>query len=440
LVLLSILLLVLNDHWLKVASPSVLTGKLSDFAGLFFFPFLLVAGMGLLLGRRCERWVVWLSFGLSGAWFAAIKLIPAANGLHRQALGLVWGGPVQVVMDPSDLLALASLPAAWLLWRSLEQKPARQAPGKLAYLALAAASLASLATTPLISAGVDRVLVYQEQLVASGYFDDGNHDRWSLASSPDGLAWRGLADPDPALQALLNTTVTLPKQVCLERQPAICFRITGLERVERSDDGGQNWSATWRMPPGRKQYMERTCGGIEGCWYQVNTVPLDLAVLENAEGFIVLAAMDTQGVLVSQQSWSDSRQQGEWQWVGVQSVNPLPRRALSLGQAEQAIGPEMVASIVIGVLVCVVSSVYAWGDLLRSSGRGTFKERWAVIRPFGWSLLILVVMVLLFVPLARLIVRGSFLLTIDNLMGGVLLVYGILVLTQVVTLRLPGGA
>jgi len=41
LVLLSITILLLNDHVLKVYSPSWLTGKLSDFMGVFFFPIFL---------------------------------------------------------------------------------------------------------------------------------------------------------------------------------------------------------------------------------------------------------------------------------------------------------------------------------------------------------------------------------------------------------------
>jgi hypothetical protein len=36
---LSIALLLVNDHVLKVFSPSRLTGKISDFAGSNFFPF-----------------------------------------------------------------------------------------------------------------------------------------------------------------------------------------------------------------------------------------------------------------------------------------------------------------------------------------------------------------------------------------------------------------
>lgn len=44
---LSICLLLLNDHVLKQIAPSHLTGKLSDFAGLFFFPFLLAIVISL---------------------------------------------------------------------------------------------------------------------------------------------------------------------------------------------------------------------------------------------------------------------------------------------------------------------------------------------------------------------------------------------------------
>ncbi|MFT5682697.1 MAG: hypothetical protein ACI8RZ_003621, partial [Myxococcota bacterium] len=34
-------LLAVNDHWAKYALTGVVTGKLSDFAGLVFFPLLL---------------------------------------------------------------------------------------------------------------------------------------------------------------------------------------------------------------------------------------------------------------------------------------------------------------------------------------------------------------------------------------------------------------
>ena len=54
LTLASVALLLLNDHILKWLIPSWLTGKLSDFAGLFFFPYLVLAFAslpGLALAR-----------------------------------------------------------------------------------------------------------------------------------------------------------------------------------------------------------------------------------------------------------------------------------------------------------------------------------------------------------------------------------------------------
>lgn len=116
----SLLVLVLNDHWLKGAGllPGWLTGKLSDFAGLIVAPVLLAT---LARARtRLSRLVCW---ALIAALFAAIKLSPAAargvEHLTRWA-GFGW----QIWSDPTDLIALSVLPLGWaLLHRSVE--PAR---------------------------------------------------------------------------------------------------------------------------------------------------------------------------------------------------------------------------------------------------------------------------------------------------------------------------
>ncbi len=38
-VAMAIVVTAINDHFLKAACPGALTGKISDFGGLFFFPF-----------------------------------------------------------------------------------------------------------------------------------------------------------------------------------------------------------------------------------------------------------------------------------------------------------------------------------------------------------------------------------------------------------------
>src|SRR5687768_980006 len=55
LTLVSVLVLVLNDHYLKAAFPSALTGKLSDFAGMFAAPLVLYSAIELALVRPMSR-------------------------------------------------------------------------------------------------------------------------------------------------------------------------------------------------------------------------------------------------------------------------------------------------------------------------------------------------------------------------------------------------
>lgn len=70
--LLAILILLVNDHLLRVFQPSWLTGKLGDAAWLFFAPLLLLlilsAGSALFPRmQRRERLLVLLAYSLVGA-------------------------------------------------------------------------------------------------------------------------------------------------------------------------------------------------------------------------------------------------------------------------------------------------------------------------------------------------------------------------------------
>src|SRR5688500_11278112 len=80
----SIAVLILNDHWLKAAAPGLVTGKLSDFAGLLFFPLMVQAAYELtlsLIGRpfRVEQRVLGLAIVGTACVFAGAKLLPAGR-------------------------------------------------------------------------------------------------------------------------------------------------------------------------------------------------------------------------------------------------------------------------------------------------------------------------------------------------------------------------
>lgn len=128
-------ILAINDHWLKGsgAVPAWLTGKLSDLAGLVFFPLLVTAALDTALlaaarlGARIDfslrPWKLFGSVSLTGLAFAALKLVPqvaAAAGTAAASLG--WH--IAVAPDPTDLIALpALLVALWLGDREIARVP-----------------------------------------------------------------------------------------------------------------------------------------------------------------------------------------------------------------------------------------------------------------------------------------------------------------------------
>ena len=120
LMLLSILILLINDHILKVYAPSLLTGKLSDFAGLFFFPFIVAAGLSLAFSKfkLSRQRIGQTAFGLTAAWFALLKTVPLVNSLTAQLASVFVGAPARLMLDPTDLVALVMLWPAWLLWQN----------------------------------------------------------------------------------------------------------------------------------------------------------------------------------------------------------------------------------------------------------------------------------------------------------------------------------
>lgn len=127
-VLISIAVLVVNDQLLKAAFPGTWwTGKLSDFAGLAFFPIFLLAGLELLGARASRRLAIGLIV-LTGVVFASIELLPQAELVYRYGLGALQYpfralaalsfptfSPVEAYADPTDCFALGALVIPFLI-------------------------------------------------------------------------------------------------------------------------------------------------------------------------------------------------------------------------------------------------------------------------------------------------------------------------------------
>lgn len=126
---LAVLTLALNDHWGKAAFPGLLTGKLSDLAGLAFFPLLLQAFVELR-GAPPSRRGLGLLCVLTALGFSAVKTWPPAHLLYEHGLGwlqwparaLLFGAtapvPVRLEADPTDLWTLPAVALAWAWGRA----------------------------------------------------------------------------------------------------------------------------------------------------------------------------------------------------------------------------------------------------------------------------------------------------------------------------------
>ena len=164
--LLSLALLLSNDRWLKHAYPGVLTGKLSDFAG--------IALVGVLLAASFPRHrrATLIGLSIAFAWWKSPFSQPAIDWLSS-----VSGIAFARVVDYTDLMALSVLPpCAAAANRACERAPdlralrrAASVPvGLVAALAIMGTSAAmahrdydlrpASAHTPIDAASVKRVV------------------------------------------------------------------------------------------------------------------------------------------------------------------------------------------------------------------------------------------------------------------------------------------
>jgi hypothetical protein len=127
----AVALLLVNDHVLKAAFPGVVTGKLSDLAGLAFFPLFLEGVWELVERARRGRVVrsrtafLWAAV-LTALVFALVKTVPMGAEAYRWGLAaLRWPflavtdlavgdpmrplGRVALARDATDLLTLPTV-------------------------------------------------------------------------------------------------------------------------------------------------------------------------------------------------------------------------------------------------------------------------------------------------------------------------------------------
>lgn len=113
-----LILMGLNDHWLRQTWPNPVTWKLSDLGVLLYLPALLCAGWGFLprpwRPRPLSKQAVVLASLLSGAALAALNLSPSLAEAYGATLSAAFPGNYHYTADASDCVALIVVPVVAL--------------------------------------------------------------------------------------------------------------------------------------------------------------------------------------------------------------------------------------------------------------------------------------------------------------------------------------
>ncbi|MFS8096897.1 hypothetical protein LFM09_07110 [Lentzea alba] len=361
--------LLLNDHVFKQAWPGLVTGKLSDFAGLVVAP----AVLGLLSGLfRFGRIGAAAATLLTGAGFAWVKLTSIGAEVASAAWSVV-NGPSVILADPTDLVALPALGLAWWAWRRVADAP--PLPDRLAHrvrvvVALPFAVLAIAATSPpadtLPSVNAIQPIAGDQVMIEVG---------GEYYSSPSGVGdWTHLPGTPP--EHLPGRGRQL--EACAPDDEARCYRVHGGDLdfparqtspdrrrlgVDETTDGGQTWRTAWDRPATRWPFIVRQ--HLLPNWTDGSrkVASVELVVRAVPGGHQVIVANGMEGLAVRSAD-------GVWQQVPVVipatglDIRPAPLTAFG-----QGIGDYVIDAGLITVLALLVGMSIAGGRARPRPGR-----------------------------------------------------------------------
>ena len=347
--LLAILLLLFNDHWLRYAHPSWLTGKLGDFTWLLFAPFITGLLFAWIVPRRLNNHIKiigMLSIGFIGVWFATAKTIPFVHHLTTETLYAIVGWEGQLRLDITDLLTLPALIISWYIWKNASDSSVSLKP--LGYVALGLGLLGTMASDGSVyyDRGITCICNSNGLLIIQtrGIGDHYN----SYESSDGGLNWKN----NPQWNHVdlpcsdYSDSLYLPDKLTV-------FQWTQGQHIFVSKDGGETWKTDYVLDI--LQQEVRTAYHHYESEFIVDKPGPRSAYFDVASGNVIFA-MGWNGVLVR---GADANY--IWLTVGDYGLDKL----FDIPKATQAIFFELWLSFAT-ILLIVITSIYHIRNQFRS--------------------------------------------------------------------------
>ena len=295
--LLALVVLVVNDHWAKGVFGNVITGKLSDFAGLIVFPVVLATIAQAILGsvapvtERILFRIRLVAVAASGMLLTAIKVSPEAARIVEDVLAFITRHPHQIIVDPTALIGLFALVPAWLIlgnprpvnyswrWRRIVRAGA-----------FTFALVACLGSSSNDDGGWTKLEQQDEGTVVAvrnGY-------RADIVSDDAGRSWAPVERSQPTPADDLAQDEPSPDRpnfgpVCLSGTPQTCVRTARVDDgsvVEESRDGGSSWATVWSIEDIRAGWITEEYGFNGRIFFG------DIAVLEDDTVLVTAAHLE----------------------------------------------------------------------------------------------------------------------------------------------------
>jgi hypothetical protein len=293
---------------------------MGDFAWLFFFPFALAAFLSIFIPNQCrqkELFVKILAFSLTGLIFSLANILPVFNRAIIKWLESLFRFPVDLTGDPTDLIALVSLSAAWWFWNQVPNDSKRRK--SIGLISLQLSILLTMGNLPAVDKGIEYLNIHNQQIIAQSAYHD-------FKSTDGGYTWTKIENQNRYMEE------------DPENKPHhIRYHYTRGKVIKISTDDGQSWSDEYSLSP-VGQAKQVYYGRREGISV-FKPGPLDAVVDPQTDNIIF--AMGHEGILVHSPDH-------DWTWV---PVGLYQRSEIdSVGAVVFLLGGELLNAMYFGLL------------------------------------------------------------------------------------------
>lgn len=239
----ALVLLLVNDLVLKSAWPGILSGKLSDLAGMVFFPVVMTSLLHVLrIGARPV-------LGHVAVWFTGLQLSATVDSVHESVLSFLLPWNVVNTPDPTDLVALIVLPLSYRILANPRPITVRVGAQRAV---VGLVLLSCMAETGPDWSTVGPPVVNEAGEIEVFRSGDSNADSINVDGPLGSVATRQVETAD-VLEEFAGARVA-----CLMSTPTKCFRLgESVFVVEESGDGGETWRNSWAITEDRYLLREQ---------------------------------------------------------------------------------------------------------------------------------------------------------------------------------------